>query len=251
MAGGGGKGKKRVARHRPCPQLALAMTEAVAAFGGDRVYLERFVATCRHIKVQTISQSTSVLHAGARDCSLQRRYQELVEEVPAPHLPLICAKGCRTPSPMPAALCTAAFAFNDQGQPVTEAVGAFVITQPMLSTLLFFRGDCDFTRCAIRCLETFPAFGTTEDRAIFNAHGGGCIPERSGATLSRRGFVSNCGSMVSLRAKVCWGAWPNQSQPTAVPFTLCRHRLPASRAMRSFRWRGSARVSWPTMNSQT
>lgn len=87
VAGGGGKGMKRV--NEPAelaPQLDLAMAEAAAAFGDGRVYLERFVTTGRHVEVQILSDGETILHAGERDCSVQRRYQKVVEEAPAPGL---------------------------------------------------------------------------------------------------------------------------------------------------------------------
>ncbi len=87
VAGGGGKGMKRVDQPADLgPQLSMAMAEASAAFGDDRVYLERFVTVGRHVEVQIISDGVTVLHAGERDCSVQRRYQKLVEEAPAPNL---------------------------------------------------------------------------------------------------------------------------------------------------------------------
>lgn len=88
VAGGGGKGMKRVDDAAALPaQLDLAMAEAEAAFGDARVYLERFVTVGRHVEVQILSDGTAVLHAGERDCSVQRRYQKVVEEAPAPDLP--------------------------------------------------------------------------------------------------------------------------------------------------------------------
>jgi acetyl-CoA carboxylase biotin carboxylase subunit len=87
VSGGGGKGMKRVnAAAELAPQLDLAMAEAAAAFGDDRVYLERFVTSGRHIEVQILSDGETILHAGERDCSVQRRYQKVVEEAPAPAL---------------------------------------------------------------------------------------------------------------------------------------------------------------------
>ena len=88
VSGGGGRGMKRVDRAEDLPaQLDLAISEAAAAFGDGRVYLERYVRVGRHIEVQIISDGTTVLHAGERDCSIQRRYQKVVEEAPAPQLP--------------------------------------------------------------------------------------------------------------------------------------------------------------------
>ncbi len=87
VAGGGGKGMKRVDRAEDLASLLdMAMAEAEAAFGDGRVYLERFVTKGRHVEVQIISDGEVVLHAGERDCSIQRRYQKVVEEAPAPGL---------------------------------------------------------------------------------------------------------------------------------------------------------------------
>jgi acetyl-CoA carboxylase, biotin carboxylase subunit len=87
VAGGGGKGMKRVDRREDlASQFDLAIAEAFSAFGDGRVYLERLVTVGRHVEVQIISDGANVLHAGERDCSVQRRYQKVVEEAPAPAL---------------------------------------------------------------------------------------------------------------------------------------------------------------------
>jgi acetyl-CoA carboxylase, biotin carboxylase subunit len=87
VGGGGGRGL------RPAGQPAdlgaaveRAMAEAGAAFGDPRVYLERYVQPGRHVEVQLLGDGERVIHLGDRDCSVQRRYQKLVEEAPAPRL---------------------------------------------------------------------------------------------------------------------------------------------------------------------
>jgi len=89
VGGGGGRGMKRVDRLADLPaMMELAEAEAGAAFGDARVYLERFIASGRHVEVQVLGDGAGqVIHLGERDCSVQRRYQKLIEETPAPALP--------------------------------------------------------------------------------------------------------------------------------------------------------------------
>jgi acetyl-CoA carboxylase biotin carboxylase subunit len=87
VAGGGGRGMKRVnAADELASQVDLAMAEAAAAFGDARVYVERFVSSGRHVEVQVLGDGQDILHLGERDCSVQRRYQKVIEEAPAPNL---------------------------------------------------------------------------------------------------------------------------------------------------------------------
>jgi acetyl-CoA carboxylase biotin carboxylase subunit len=87
VGGGGGRGMRLVTDHSALAgALQLAMAEAKAAFSDPRVYVERYVTSGRHVEVQVLGDGHQVIHFGDRDCSVQRRYQKLVEEAPAPHL---------------------------------------------------------------------------------------------------------------------------------------------------------------------
>ncbi len=85
-AGGGGKGMKIIESPRDMKRIfEEASAEARAAFGDDRMYAERFIPNARHIEVQVLGDAFgNVVHLFERDCSLQRRYQKMVEEAPSP-----------------------------------------------------------------------------------------------------------------------------------------------------------------------
>ena len=88
VAGGGGKGMRRVDKHADFETaLAGAMREAKAAFGDERVLIEKYVTAPRHIEMQIFADSQgNAIHLNERDCSLQRRHQKVIEEAPAPGL---------------------------------------------------------------------------------------------------------------------------------------------------------------------
>src|SRR5579885_587048 len=85
VAGGGGKGMRRVDKHADFDAaLEAAEREAQAAFGDARMLIERYVTHPRHIEVQIFADRHGhAIHLGERDCSLQRRHQKVVEEAPA------------------------------------------------------------------------------------------------------------------------------------------------------------------------
>jgi 3-methylcrotonyl-CoA carboxylase alpha subunit len=86
VAGGGGKGMRRVDAAKDFDDaLESAKREAASAFGDDRVLIEKYILSPRHIEVQVFGDAHgNVVHLFERDCSLQRRHQKVIEEAPAP-----------------------------------------------------------------------------------------------------------------------------------------------------------------------
>ncbi|MCT9626591.1 pyruvate carboxylase [Pseudarthrobacter equi] len=88
VAGGGGRGMRRVDTREDLPEaLKSAMREADAAFGDPTMFLEQAVLRPRHIEVQILADAEgNVMHLFERDCSIQRRHQKVIEIAPAPNL---------------------------------------------------------------------------------------------------------------------------------------------------------------------
>jgi propionyl-CoA carboxylase alpha chain len=84
-AGGGGKGMRVVQSEAELPEaMRAAMTEAANAFGDDRVFIEKFVVSPRHIEIQVLGDTHGhVVYLGERECSVQRRHQKVIEEAPS------------------------------------------------------------------------------------------------------------------------------------------------------------------------
>ena len=97
-AGGGGKGIRIAETPAHFAQaLNEAVTEATRSFGDGRVIVERYILRPRHVEVQVVGDKHgTVIELGTRECSVQRRYQKLVEEAPAPNLPDSTETGLRT-----------------------------------------------------------------------------------------------------------------------------------------------------------
>jgi len=85
-AGGGGRGMRVVHSEASLANaITITQAEALASFGSDVVYMEKFLETPRHIEIQIMADNHgNVVHLGERDCSMQRRHQKVVEEAPAP-----------------------------------------------------------------------------------------------------------------------------------------------------------------------
>ena len=87
VSGGGGRGMRVVHREEDIADaLARCAGEAQAAFGDDRVYVERYVERAKHIEVQILGDGQDVVHLWERECSVQRRHQKLIEIAPSPSL---------------------------------------------------------------------------------------------------------------------------------------------------------------------
>ncbi len=85
-AGGGGKGMRIVLRKEDLPAAFLACQEETRkSFGDPQLFIERYIANPRHIEIQILADRYgNVIHLGERECSIQRRYQKIIEETPSP-----------------------------------------------------------------------------------------------------------------------------------------------------------------------
>lgn len=88
VAGGGGKGMRMVFEEdQLIPSFQQAQSESKAAFGDNRMYVEKIISPAKHIEVQILADKQgNVIHLGERDCSLQRNHQKVLEEAPSPFL---------------------------------------------------------------------------------------------------------------------------------------------------------------------
>ena len=129
-AGGGGKGMHVVEDETHLADaIAAARREASASFGDDALFLERYLATPRHIEVQILADAHgNVVHLGERECSLQRRHQKVIEEAPSPLLEMLPeAQRAATRAAIGAAACETARSVDYRGagtvEFIVEAIG--------------------------------------------------------------------------------------------------------------------------------
>lgn len=85
-AGGGGRGMKRIDEMSDIlPSISRLKTEARLGFGDDTLFIEKFITNPRHVEVQILADKHgNVVHLGERDCTIQRRFQKVIEESPCP-----------------------------------------------------------------------------------------------------------------------------------------------------------------------
>jgi len=87
LGGGGGRGMRAVFKREDLPEAyARCVSEARAAFGVDGVYVERLMVRARHIEIQVLADGQTAMSLGDRECSLQRRFQKLIEVAPSPSI---------------------------------------------------------------------------------------------------------------------------------------------------------------------
>ena len=84
--GGGGKGLRFVASEQELESaLRNTRSEALAAFGDDAIYIEKFVEKPRHVEIQVVAdRHGNAVYIGERECTIQRRHQKVIEECPSP-----------------------------------------------------------------------------------------------------------------------------------------------------------------------
>jgi acetyl-CoA carboxylase biotin carboxylase subunit len=175
--GGGGRGMRVVHTDASLANaISVTKSEALAAFGNDQVYMEKFLEKPRHIEFQVLADNYgNVVHLGERDCSMQRRHQKVVEEAPAPGLTAKqrkvmgerCARACREVGYRNAG--TLEFLYQDNEfyfiemntrvqveHPVTELVTGIDIVKTQLliaagEHLQFSQGDIEIRGHAVEC----------------------------------------------------------------------------------------------------
>src|SRR5664279_4244186 len=208
VAGGGGRGMRRVEREEDLKaSLNAAMREAEAAFGDSTVFLEQAVIRPRHIEVQILADAEgNVVHLYERDCSLQRRHQKVVEIAPAPNLdPAVREAMCRDAVAFAKSIGyvnagTVEFLLDTEGERAGKDV--FIEMNPRIQvehTVTEEVTDIDIvgTQLRIAAGETLDEIGIFQDQVRTN---GFAIQTRITTEDPANGFQPDTGRIVAYRS---------------------------------------------------
>ncbi|MBP1594973.1 MAG: accC [Acidobacteria bacterium] len=189
--GGGGKGMRIVNSAAELPEaIGVARNESQAAFGSSDIYLEKYLPCARHIEFQVLADMHgNIVHLGERECSIQRRYQKLIEEAPSPyvtpdlreHVGALAVKAARLVNYTNAG--TLEFIFDERGNyyfmemntriqvehPVTEMIAGIDLVKqqiqiaarqrlPFRQEDIIFRGAAMECRINAECPNTYMPF---------------------------------------------------------------------------------------------
>lgn len=195
-AGGGGKGMRRVDSPGDLEEaMGAARREAQAAFGDDRVFLEKYFERPRHVEIQIFGDSAgNVVHLCERECSIQRRYQKIVEESPSPALTpaLRAAMGeaaCRAARALGYRNAgTAEFLVDQEGNFYFLEVNARLqVEHPVTETLV----GLDLVRLQLE-VAAGGALGFSQQDVVARGH---CLEVRLYAEDAARGFLPSTGTL--------------------------------------------------------
>lgn len=201
-AGGGGKGMHVVERPEELPEaLGAARRVAAAAFGDDTLFLERLIATPRHIEVQVLADNHGqVIHLGERECSLQRRHQKVIEEAPSPLL------DAATRARIGQAACDAARSVDYRGAGTVE----FLVSDAAPDEFFFMEMNTrlqvehpvtelvtglDLVEWQLRIAAGQP-LALAQDDVVLTGH---AVEARVYAESPERGFLPSAGTVLALQ----------------------------------------------------
>ena len=199
-AGGGGKGMRAVRDlDRFSDAVAGARREALAAFGDDRLILERLLDGPRHVEIQVLFDASGAgVHLGERDCSIQRRHQKVLEETPSPAVdpPLRSRLGesalalARAVGYVGAGTCE--FLVDDRGEPVFLEMNTRLQVEHPVTELVTGR---DLVADQLR-IAAGEALGFGQDDVVATGH---AVEVRLYAEDAEDGFLPATGRIAALR----------------------------------------------------
>ncbi len=209
-AGGGGKGIRIVrSTDEFAPALAEATAEGARSFGDAAVIVERYIERPRHVEVQVLGDKRgNVIHLGTRECSVQRRYQKVLEEAPAPNLPDATRERLQSSAVELAASLgydsagTVEYVVDDAtGEPYfLEMNTRLQVEHPVTEYIT----GLDLVELQIR-VATGESLPLAQDDVAFTGH---AFEARINAEDATNGFVPQTGTVTHLRVprKVRWDA---------------------------------------------